>query len=119
MRTRIRSGAIFGILGVFLLAGLLRIFDLAQQREMLRQAADNLCDELRLVRRLMMDLQSGESRTEIKELLAERYQGEVVKDDGAVTWVDGVGLRFSGDTLVEVISMNARFDCPAHSDEAK
>ena len=57
--------------------------------------------------KLSLDLGKRATRGEIEALLAARYaQGHLVKQEGDTIHVDGVGLRFRGDELVEIVFIN-------------
>jgi hypothetical protein len=65
-------------MAVLLLAEVWRVFDLAQELEAYKEAADHLCQELALVDRLVIDLSGHSTRPQIRAVLAERYREAVI-----------------------------------------
>ena len=73
-----------------------------------RAAQRSVKEERALLRQLTLDLTKGAKRDEVKALLAAKYaQAHIVKEEDKETiFVDGVGLRFRGDDLAEIVFMS-------------
>lgn len=73
-----------------------------------RAAQRSLEEERAVLRKLALDLVKGAKRDEVKALLAAKYaQGHIVKqEDNGTIFVDGVGLRFRGDELADIVFMS-------------
>lgn len=72
----------------------------SQQREVSKERS--------ALRQLTLDLSTDMNKSEIRALLASKYKGShIVKEEDANTiFVDGVGLRFQGDDLTDIVFMS-------------
>ena len=72
----------------------------SQQREISKERS--------VLRQLILDLSTAMKKSEIKTLLGSKYKGShiVKEEDGNTIFVDGVGLRFHGEDLTDIVFMS-------------
>ncbi len=84
------------------------VIDQSVSLDYARAARRSAEEERAILRKLTLDLAKGAKRDEVKALLSAKYaQGHIVKEEDKDTiFVDGVGLRFRGDELAEIVFMS-------------
>ena len=95
-------------LGVVCLYLVYSVVDQSVSLDHARAAHRTLEEERAVLRKLTLDLAKGTKREEVLALLATKYaQGHIVKaEEHDTIFVDGVGLRFRGDDLAEIVFMS-------------
>ncbi|HSC78472.1 MAG TPA: hypothetical protein VLB32_07905 [Candidatus Acidoferrales bacterium] len=82
-------------------------FDQAITIDHAHQEQRYLREDRDVVRKLAVDLAKGTKRDKVEEMLAKYSQQHIVKqEDNDTIFVDGVGVRFRGDELSDILFMN-------------
>jgi hypothetical protein len=84
-----------------------RLVDLSISLDHARAARQTLEEDRRILQTLTTNLAQGVKRDRLKSLVLKHYdKGYILKEEGDVLFVDGVGLRFAGDVFVGIVFMN-------------